>query len=60
LASASPRPASSASPARWSPPYVGYHAAPTIEGTSVATTRAVVHGSLLVLFLDFILTATLY
>jgi phospholipid/cholesterol/gamma-HCH transport system permease protein len=40
--------------------HVGYHAAPTIEGTSVATTRAVVHGSLLVLFLDFILTATLY
>ena len=40
--------------------YVGYHAAPTIEGTSVATTRAVVQGSLLVLFLDFILTATLY
>jgi phospholipid/cholesterol/gamma-HCH transport system permease protein len=40
--------------------YVGYHSAPTIEGTSVATTRAVVHGSLLVLFLDFILTATLY
>jgi phospholipid/cholesterol/gamma-HCH transport system permease protein len=40
--------------------HVGYHAEPTIEGTSVATTRAVVHGSLLVLFLDFILTATLY
>jgi phospholipid/cholesterol/gamma-HCH transport system permease protein len=40
--------------------HVGYHADPTIEGTSVATTRAVVHGSLLVLFLDFILTATLY
>jgi len=40
--------------------HVGFHAEPTIEGTSVATTRAVVHGSLLVLFLDFILTATLY
>lgn len=40
--------------------HVGYHSSPTIEGTSVATTRAVVHGSLLVLFLDFILTATLY
>lgn len=40
--------------------YVGYQSEPTIEGTSVATTRAVVHGSLLVLFLDFILTATLY
>lgn len=40
--------------------HVGYHAEPTIEGTSVATTRSVVHGSLMVLFLDFILTATLY
>jgi phospholipid/cholesterol/gamma-HCH transport system permease protein len=40
--------------------HVGYHAEPTIEGTSVATTRAVVHGSLMVLCLDFILTATLY
>ena len=40
--------------------HVGYHAEPTIEGTSVATTHAVVQGSLLVLFLDFILTATLY
>ena len=40
--------------------HVGYHAEPTIEGTSVATTRAVVHGSLMVLFLDFILSATLY
>src|SRR3546814_2658062 len=29
--------------------YVGYHAEPTIEGTSVATTRAVVNASLLVL-----------
>jgi phospholipid/cholesterol/gamma-HCH transport system permease protein len=40
--------------------HVGYHAEPTIEGTSIATTRAVVVGSLMVLFLDFILTATLY
>ncbi|MFA5683933.1 MAG: MlaE family lipid ABC transporter permease subunit [Lysobacteraceae bacterium] len=40
--------------------YVGYHAEPTIEGTSIATTRSVVHGSLMVLFLDFLLTATLY
>lgn len=38
----------------------GYHAAPTIEGTSLATTRAVVHGSLMVLFLDFLLSALLY
>ncbi|HET6604852.1 MAG TPA: MlaE family lipid ABC transporter permease subunit [Xanthomonadaceae bacterium] len=40
--------------------YVGYHAEPTIEGTSVATTRAVVHGSLMVLFLDFVLSALLF
>lgn len=40
--------------------HVGYHAAPTIEGTSIATTRSVVLGSLMVLFLDFILSATLY
>lgn len=40
--------------------HVGYHAEPTIEGTSIATTRSVVTGSLLVLFLDFILSATLY
>ncbi len=40
--------------------FVGYHAKPTPEGTSVATTQAVVHGSLMVLFLDFLLSATLY
>ena len=40
--------------------YVGYHAEPTIEGTSIATTQSVVMGSLMVLFLDYILSATLY
>src|SRR5690606_35309550 len=40
--------------------YVGYHAEPTIEGTSVATTRAVVNASLLVLMFNFVLTAFLY
>lgn len=40
--------------------FVGYHAEPTIEGTSLATTRSVVQGSLMVLFLDFIISATLY
>ncbi|MCG6118110.1 MAG: MlaE family lipid ABC transporter permease subunit [Aquimonas sp.] len=40
--------------------HAGYHAPPTIEGTSVATTQSVVMGSLMVLFLTFILTATLY
>ena len=40
--------------------HVGYHSEPTIEGTSIATTRAVVLGSLMVLSLDFLLTALLY
>jgi phospholipid/cholesterol/gamma-HCH transport system permease protein len=40
--------------------HAGYHAEPTIEGTSQATTRAVVHGSLIVLFLDFLLSALFY
>ncbi|WP_288729055.1 MlaE family lipid ABC transporter permease subunit [uncultured Pseudoxanthomonas sp.] len=40
--------------------YVGFNAEPTIEGTSVATTRAVVNGSLLVLMLNFILSALLF
>jgi len=40
--------------------YAGFHAEPTIEGTSRATTNAVVYGSLMVLFLDFILSAIFY
>ena len=40
--------------------YVGYHAEPTIEGTSIATTRAVVNASLLVLMFNFILSAFLF
>lgn len=40
--------------------HVGYHTEPTIEGTSVATTRAVVNASLLVLVLNFILSAILF
>lgn len=40
--------------------YVGYHAEPTIEGTSLATTRAVVNASLLVLVFNFILSALLF
>jgi len=40
--------------------YVGFHAEPTIEGTSVATTRAVVNASLLVLMFNFILSALLF
>ena len=40
--------------------YAGFHAEPTIEGTSVATTRAVVNASLLVLMFNFILSALLF
>lgn len=40
--------------------HAGYHAEPTIEGTSLATTRSVVQGSLMVLFLDFLLSALCY
>ena len=40
--------------------YVGFHAEPTIEGTSVATTRAVVNASLLVLMFNFVLSAMLF
>ncbi|MDR2871620.1 MAG: MlaE family lipid ABC transporter permease subunit [Xanthomonadaceae bacterium] len=37
--------------------YVGFHSEPTIEGTSIATTRAVVNASLLVLMLNFVMSA---
>ncbi len=40
--------------------YVGFHAEPTIEGTSVATTRAVVNASMLVLMFNFVLSALLF
>lgn len=40
--------------------YVGYHAAPTPEGVSRATTTTVVVASLAVLGLDFILTALMF
>ncbi len=40
--------------------YAGFHAEPTIEGTSVATTRAVVNASLLVLMFNFVLSAFLF
>ena len=40
--------------------YVGFHAEPTIEGTSVATTRAVVNASLLVLMFTFVMSALLF
>ncbi len=37
--------------------YEGYHAAPTAEGVGLATTRTVVASSVLILLLDYILTA---
>jgi phospholipid/cholesterol/gamma-HCH transport system permease protein len=37
--------------------YEGYHSAPTAEGVGLATTRTVVTSSVLILFLDYILTA---
>jgi len=40
--------------------YVGFNAEPTIEGTSVATTRAVVNASLLVLMFNFVISALLF
>ncbi|MDR1076291.1 MAG: MlaE family lipid ABC transporter permease subunit [Xanthomonadaceae bacterium] len=40
--------------------YVGFHSEPTIEGTSVATTRAVVNASLLVLMLNFVMSALMF
>ncbi|MEO6170971.1 MAG: MlaE family lipid ABC transporter permease subunit [Lysobacter sp.] len=40
--------------------YVGFHAEPTIEGTSLATTKAVVNASLLVLMLNFVMSALLF
>ena len=40
--------------------YEGFHAEPTIEGTALATTRAVVNASLLVLMFNFVLSAMLF
>lgn len=40
--------------------YEGFHAAPTAEGVGLATTRTVVVSSVLVLLLDFLLTAAFF
>ena len=40
--------------------YQGYQSAPTPEGVARATTRTVVMGSLMVLWLDFLLTALMF
>jgi len=44
----------------WIAVFEGYDAIPTSEGVSRATTRTVVHSSLAVLGLDFILTALMF
>lgn len=44
----------------WISLFNGYDATPTSEGISQATTRTVVHASLVVLGLDFILTAIMF
>ena len=38
--------------------YEGYHAEPTAEGVGLATTRTVVTSAVLVLLLDYMLTAS--
>ncbi|WP_198593585.1 ABC transporter permease, partial [Vibrio breoganii] len=44
----------------WIALFNGYDAVPTSEGISQATTRTVVHSSLAVLGLDFVLTALMF
>ncbi len=46
--------------ATWIAVFEGYDAVPTSEGVSRATTRTVVHSSLAVLGLDFVLTALMF
>lgn len=44
----------------WIALFQGFNAIPTAEGVSLATTRTVVHSSLAVLGLDFVLTALMF
>jgi phospholipid/cholesterol/gamma-HCH transport system permease protein len=46
--------------AGWIALFEGYDAIPTAEGVSRATTRTVVHTALVVLGLDFVLTALMF
>ena len=46
--------------AAWIALFEGYDTVPTSEGVSRATTRTVVHTSLAVLGLDFVLTALMF
>jgi len=44
----------------WIAVFEGYDCVPTSEGVSRATTRTVVHSSLAILGLDFVLTALMF
>jgi phospholipid/cholesterol/gamma-HCH transport system permease protein len=44
----------------WIAVYQGYDTLPTAEGIGLATTRTVVHSSVMILALDFVLTLTMY
>jgi len=44
----------------WIAVFEGYDTVPTSEGVSSATTRTVVHSSLAILGLDFVLTALMF
>jgi phospholipid/cholesterol/gamma-HCH transport system permease protein len=44
----------------WIAVYQGYDTLPTAEGIGLATTRTVVHSSVMILSLDFVLTLTMY
>ena len=46
--------------AHWIAVFEGYDAIPTSEGISLATTRTVVNTALVVLALDFVLTAIFF
>lgn len=46
--------------AAWIAVFEGYDCTPTSEGLGQATTRTVVHSSLAILFMDFILTALMF
>jgi phospholipid/cholesterol/gamma-HCH transport system permease protein len=46
--------------ATWIAVFEGYDCIPTAEGLGQATTRTVVHSSLAILFLDFVLTALMF
>jgi len=44
----------------WIAVFEGYDAVPTSEGVGRATTNTVVHGSLAILGMDFVLTALMF